>query len=114
MRPYWLFFVALAIVLAFWGTKHRNVGFKESADDEFDKKSNGELFKITLPAIFLLFAVIFGPIVNDLIGFCLLYATCIHDFNISFNFLMYRFLNEQICRSDGRWVYIYFDSFYSK
>ncbi|WP_406943443.1 citrate transporter [Enterococcus faecalis] len=69
MRPYWLFFVALAIVLAFWGTKHRNVGFKESADDEFDKKSNGELFKITLPAIFLLFAVIFGPIVNDLIGF---------------------------------------------
>ena len=60
MRPYWLFFVALAIVLAFWGTKHRNVGFKESADDEFDKKSNGE---------FLLFAVIFGPIVNDLIGF---------------------------------------------
>ena len=67
MRPYWLFFVALAIVLAFWGTKHRNVGFKESADDEFDKKSNGELFKITLPAIFLLFAVIFGPIVNDLV-----------------------------------------------
>lgn len=56
-------------MLAFWGTKHRNVGFKESADDEFDKKSNGELFKITLPAIFLLFAVIFGPIVNDLIGF---------------------------------------------
>ena len=54
MRPYWLFFVALAIVLAFWGTKHRNVGFKESADDEFDKKSNGELFKITLPAIFLI------------------------------------------------------------
>ena len=72
MRPYWLFFVALAIVLAFWGTKHRNVGFKESADDEFDKKSNGELFKITLPAIFLLFAVIFGPIVNDLIGFAFL------------------------------------------
>lgn len=69
MRPYWLVFVALAIVLAFWGTKRRNVGFKESEDDVFDKKSNGELFKLTLPAIFLLFAVIFGPVVNDVIGF---------------------------------------------
>lgn len=69
MRPYWLVFVVLAIVLAFWGTKRRKIGFKETADDEFDKKTNGELFKLTLPAIFLLFAVIFGPIVNDLIGF---------------------------------------------
>ncbi|WP_430622925.1 citrate transporter [Candidatus Enterococcus ferrettii] len=69
MRPYWLVFVVLAIILAFWGTKRRNVGFKESEDDIFDKKSNGELFKLTLPAIFLLFAVIFGPVVNDLIGF---------------------------------------------
>ncbi|MTD38659.1 citrate transporter [Erwinia sp. CPCC 100877] len=69
MRPFWLFFVILAIVLAFWGTKQRNIGFKESEDDVFDQKSNGELFKITLPAIFLLFAVIFGPLINDLIGF---------------------------------------------
>ncbi|MGM0165493.1 UIT9 transporter [Enterococcus sp. AZ135] len=69
MRPYWLIFVVLAIVLAFWGTKRRKIGFKETTDDEFDKKTNGELFKLTLPAIFLLFAVIFGPIVNDLIGF---------------------------------------------
>ncbi len=69
MRPYWLVFVVLAIILAFWGTKRRNVGFKESEDDVFDQKTNGELFKLTLPAIFLLFAVIFGPVVNDLIGF---------------------------------------------
>lgn len=69
MRPYWLVFVVLAIILAFWGTKRRNIGFKESEDDVFDKKSNGELFKLTLPAIFLLFAVIFGPVVNDVIGF---------------------------------------------
>ncbi|MDT2435735.1 citrate transporter [Enterococcus avium] len=69
MRPFWLVFVVLAILLAFWGTKRRKIGFKESADDAFDKKSNGELFKLTLPAIFLLFAVIFGPIVNEAIGF---------------------------------------------
>ena len=46
MRPYWLFFVALAIVLAFWGTKHRNVGFKESADDEFDKRAMVNYLKL--------------------------------------------------------------------
>ncbi len=68
MRPYWLVFVVLALVLAFWGTKRRNIGFKEEANDEYAQMSNGELFKITLPAIFLLFAVIFGPLVNNLTG----------------------------------------------
>lgn len=71
MRPFWLFFVILAIVLAFWGTKHRKIGFKQSENDVFEQKSNRELVKITLPAIFLLFAVIFGPLVNKLIGFAL-------------------------------------------
>ncbi len=33
--------------------------------------NNGQLFKLTIPAIFLLFAVIFGPVVNNLIGFAL-------------------------------------------
>ena len=59
MRPYWLFFVALAIVLAFWGTKHRNVGFKESADDEFDKKSNGFAFFTPLVYMILTLVLIF-------------------------------------------------------
>ncbi|MCD5003017.1 citrate transporter [Enterococcus saccharolyticus] len=68
MRPYWLAFVILAIVLAFWGTKRRNIGFKEEASNEYDAMSNGQLFKITLPAIFLLFAVIFGPLVNQSTG----------------------------------------------
>lgn len=68
MRPYWLIFVIIAILLAFFGTKLRKVGFKEDATDEYSSLSNGQLFKITLPAIFLLFAVIFGPLVNDLVG----------------------------------------------
>ncbi|WP_207940373.1 UIT9 transporter [Enterococcus sp. DIV2402] len=68
MRPYWLFFVILALVLAYWGTKRRGIGFKEAADDEYSNMSNGQLFKITIPAIFLLFAVIFGPVVNNLVG----------------------------------------------
>lgn len=72
MRPIWLVFCALAIILAFWGTKRRNIGFKENSDDEYASMSNKALFKLTLPAIFLLFAVIFGPVVNDLVGFPLL------------------------------------------
>lgn len=72
MRPIWLLFCALAIILAFWGTKRRNIGFKENSDDEYAQMSNKALFKLTLPAIFLLFAVIFGPVVNDLVGFPLL------------------------------------------
>lgn len=72
MRPIWLIFCALAIILAFWGTKRRNLGFKESEEDEYATMSNRKLFKLTLPAIFLLFSVIFGPVVNDLVGFPLL------------------------------------------
>ncbi|MEI5992542.1 citrate transporter [Candidatus Enterococcus mansonii] len=72
MRPIWLVFCVLAIILAFWGTKRRNIGFKENSDDEYATMSNKALFKLTLPAIFLLFAVIFGPVVNDLAGFPLL------------------------------------------
>ena len=71
MRPYWLVFVILAVILAFWGTKRRKLGFKEEENDEYATMSNGQLFKLTIPAIFLLFAVIFGPLVNDLIGFAL-------------------------------------------
>lgn len=72
MRPIWLFFCVLAIILAFWGTKRRKIGFKENSDDEYAAMSNKKLFKLTLPAIFLLFSVIFGPVVNELIGFPLL------------------------------------------
>ncbi|WP_429949818.1 citrate transporter [Enterococcus sp. AZ101] len=72
MRPIWLLFCALAIILAFWGTKRRKIGFKENTDDEYGTMSNSALFKLTIPAIFLLFAVIFGPVVNDFVGFPLL------------------------------------------
>lgn len=71
MRPYWLLFVAVAIVLAFFGTKRRNLGFKEDETDEYSKLTNAQLFKLTLPAIFLLFAVILGPVINKVIGYAL-------------------------------------------
>lgn len=69
MRPYWLFFVVVAVILAFIGTKRRDIGFKEDETNEFQEMATGQLVKMTVPAIFLLFAVIFGPLVNGWIGF---------------------------------------------
>ena len=69
MRPYWLFFVVIAVLLAFFGTKRRNVGFKKDENNEFEEMESGRLFIMTLPAIFLLFAVVFGPVINGWIGF---------------------------------------------
>ncbi|QIK86811.1 citrate transporter [Erysipelothrix sp. HDW6B] len=69
MMPYWLLFLGLAIVLAFWGAKRRKLGFRKSEDETYAKMSNGQLFKNTIPAIYLLFAVIFGPLVDKATGF---------------------------------------------
>lgn len=69
MRPYWALFVVLGILLAFFGTKRRKIGFKEVEDSEYAEMDNRELILHTIPAIFLLFAVIVGPLINDLVGF---------------------------------------------
>ena len=68
MRPYWLLFCAIAIVIAFVGTLRAKSLFKGEESEEFKAMSNGELWKRTIPAIFLLFAVIAGPFVNKLFG----------------------------------------------
>ena len=68
MRPYWLLFVVLGIVLAFIGTKRRKIGFKDAENLEFVEMKNKELLVYTIPAVFLLFAVIGGPIVNKALG----------------------------------------------
>ncbi len=72
MRPFWLFFVAIAIALAFWGAKRRKAIFISDEDVEVTKMSNAALWKTTLPAIFLLFAVIAGPTINKAVGMPLL------------------------------------------
>lgn len=72
MRLYWIAFVVIAIVIALYGTKKRNALFKGEESEEYKNMTNGQLFKNTIPAIFLLSAVIFGPFVNKLVGFALL------------------------------------------
>lgn len=68
MRPYWLLFVGIAIIIAFIGAKRRGVIFKGEEDEEYKNMTKKDLWFNTIPAIFLLFAVIFGPIINNAIG----------------------------------------------
>ncbi len=68
MRPYWLLFCAIAIVIAFVGTLRAKSLFHGDEPEEFKAMSNAELWKRTIPAIFLLFAVIAGPFVNKFFG----------------------------------------------
>ena len=72
MRIFWLVFVAIAIIIAIYGSKKRKALFRGDEGEEFKTMTNGQLFKTTIPAIFLLSAVIFGPFVNKLVGFALL------------------------------------------
>lgn len=68
MRPFWLVFCAIAVVIAFVGTKRAKTLFQGEESEEFRNMSNAELWKRTIPALFLLFAVIAGPFVNKLVG----------------------------------------------
>ena len=68
MKIFALVFTILAIALGYYGARKRKVIFKEDHEDEFSSKSNKELFIMTIPTIFLLFAVIFGPFVNQIVG----------------------------------------------
>lgn len=69
MRIFWIVFVVISIAIAFYGTKRRNTLFKDEESEEFKNMTDRQLFINTIPAIFLLSAVIFGPFVNKLIGF---------------------------------------------
>ncbi|MBP9477879.1 MAG: citrate transporter [Sebaldella sp.] len=68
MKIFALVFTILAIALAYYGAKKRKVIFSEDHEDEYAGKTNKELFIMTIPTIFLLSAVIFGPFVNKLVG----------------------------------------------
>lgn len=68
MRPYWIFFTIIAMGIAYYGAKKR--GSLVMAGSKVDKEmaSDAELWKTTVPAIFLLFAVLVGPFVNKAVG----------------------------------------------
>lgn len=72
MRIFWIVFVVIAIIIAFYGAKKRNAMFKEDESEEIKAMTGKELFINTIPAIFLLGAVIIGPLVNSALGYSLI------------------------------------------
>lgn len=68
MRPYWLLFVAIAVVIGFIGAKRRKALFQSEETEEIKSKSTKELWLNTVPAIFLLLAVLLGPYINKAVG----------------------------------------------
>lgn len=65
MVPFWIGFSILAILIGFIGAKRRKALFTGEEPEDIRGKSNAELFRITIPAIFLLLAVLVGPLVNN-------------------------------------------------
>jgi hypothetical protein len=72
MRPYWVLFTVLAMALAFWGAKRRGAQAANAENDKTEAMSTAELWKTTIPAVFLLFSVIAGPFINKAVGFAVL------------------------------------------
>jgi hypothetical protein len=68
MRPYWLLFVAIAVVIGFIGAKRRKALFQSEETEDIKSKSTKELWLNTVPAIFLLLAVLLGPYINKAVG----------------------------------------------
>lgn len=97
MRIFWIAFVVIAIIIALYGTKKRNALFKGDESEEFKNMTNGQLFKNTIPAIFLLSAVIFGPFVNQLVGFALVSPLFYTVVTVALIFLCTKFnLNKSV------------------
>ena len=67
MRPYWLLFTVIAMVIAYLGAKKRgNLFTSDAPSDVTDPtEDTAQLVKTTIPAAFLLFSVLVGPKINE-------------------------------------------------
>ncbi len=78
MFPYMLLFVVIAMAIAAYGCWRNGGVFSGEESEEIKKMSNEELRKATIPAVFLLLAVVLSPVVNKAVGqpviFPLMYA----------------------------------------
>jgi hypothetical protein len=68
MRPYWIVFCLIAMGIAYYGAKKRGSLFVEGSKTGQEDMTDAELWKTTIPAVFLLFAVLAGPFVNNAVG----------------------------------------------
>lgn len=68
MQPFTLLFVIISVALASWGAFKRNALFTSKDDGQFEGMSNSGVFKYCIPTIYLLTAVILGPVINPLVA----------------------------------------------
>ena len=68
MFPYMAFFVVLGMAIAAHGVWKNGGMFNGEESEEIKNMSNAELKKATLPALFLLLAVVFSPVINKAAG----------------------------------------------
>lgn len=74
MQVFTIVFVAIGVAVAIYGAiKNRGV-FTGAIDERFESMSTAQLVKMTIPAAFLLFSVIVGPQINNLVGISVLGA----------------------------------------
>jgi len=80
MRQYWLLFCLIAVIIAFIGCIKRKKLFQNEEDEHYKNMTTRQLWIRTFPALFLLIAVIAGPLVNKSVGFPMLgplvYTVC--------------------------------------
>ena len=97
MRIFTLIFVVIAIAIAVFGAIRRKAVFTGEENEEFKDMSNGQLLKITVPAIFLLFAVIAGPVINKAVGMPVLAPLVYTVITIGLIILCTKFSVNQAC-----------------
>ena len=68
MFPYMALFVVLGMGIAAYGAWRNGGVFSGEENEEIKKMSTAELQKATLPAVFLLLAVVFSPVINKVAG----------------------------------------------
>ena len=68
MFPYMVLFVVIAMIIAGVGAMRRGHVFDGEEAEEVRHMSNAELWKATIPAAFLLLAVVLSPVINRLVG----------------------------------------------
>lgn len=96
-RIYWIGFVLLSLAIAYYGARKRKVLFVGEENSEFVDMSQRQLFIYTIPAIFMLSAVILGSPINNLINFNLFNPLSYTVVTIALIFLCTKFnLNQSL------------------
>lgn len=67
MLPYTIFFVILAMAIAGYGAWKNGGIFKGEESEEIKGMTTSQLYRATIPAIFLLAAVVLSPVINGLL-----------------------------------------------